>query len=162
MINLSKLEKGKKKENEVESFLKNKGWKVKRNTFYDNEGNEIAQFVVIGEFPKSYPDFTVEKYKDKVCIKYLVEVKSMERYSLDGEPSVTIPCYQFLSYKDIQENEEIPVYVIFVLYRNAFDEEAWFSQTLNKLDKSKRYIENAYKDEDKHCAWNLDSLKEMK
>ena len=160
-ISLDKLKLGKHNEDRVEIFLKNKGWNVKRNTFYDNSGNEVSQFIVINNYPKSYPDFTVEKYKDFINIKYLVEVKSMRRYFVNGSPAVTIPCYQFLSYKDIQDSEEIPVHIVFILHEDAFDKEEWYTETLNKLNKSKTYIENAYKDEDKHFVWKLINLKRM-
>jgi len=64
MINFDKLKRGKKKEDSVEEFFLEKGWKVSKNVFYDEEGNETSQFIVIDGFPKSYPDLTIEKYKD--------------------------------------------------------------------------------------------------
>lgn len=162
MINSDKLKRGKKREDSVEEFFLEKGWKVSKNIFYDSEGNETSQFVVINGFPKSYPDLTIEKYSDVIYIKYLIEVKSMDRYSLNGKYAVTIPCYQFLSYRDIQKHEEVPVQVMFVLYEDPFEKEEWYIQSLDKLNKSKTYIENAYKYEDKHFVWTLGDLKKVK
>lgn len=162
MINFDKLKRGKKKEDSVEEFFLEKGWKVSKNIFYDEEGNETSQFIVIDGFPKSYPDLTIEKYKDAIYVKYLIEVKSLNRYFLNGKSCVTVPCYQFLSYKDIEKHEDIPVHIMFVLYQDAFDKEEWYTQTLEKLDKSKTYIENAYKDEDRHYVWSLGKLKKVK
>ena len=54
MIDKNKLIQGKKKENKIEKYLSSKGWRTKKNIFYDNQGLEVAQFIVVDGYSKFF------------------------------------------------------------------------------------------------------------
>ncbi len=166
----NQLDKGRNWENEVEKFFKNLGYTTKRYTSYDSNGNETFQKIRIKGMEVVHPDLEIEKVKNSIVIKQLVEVKSLgyfidkySRFSPKLEKDkyyVSVPQYQFKDYVFLQEQLQIETRIIFVITSPKIP--IWRWQNIDYLEETKLPIKNAYFDEKYHYFWEVDWLKKFK
>ena len=162
-IDPDKLKKGKEFEGKILKYFKGKGWDAKLNIFYDEDGNETYQSILLDSGYSSYPDIEIQKEKDGITVRHLVEVKSLKRLFINGLFNVVVRAEQFEDYKEVQRFTKIPVHIAFIFYEEPFDiMEEWYMQSLDKLDVTKKLVKDLYQSEDRHYIWQTTHLKRIK
>lgn len=161
---------GGKWEDEVEKYLKSKGYSAiycEPNPEYDNR-----QVIVVGQKDYCHPDFTVGIKENGIFFKkLLVEVKSFTQFYQNrglanpwefpqNEIFATVEAFKFHDYQFVADYLDMETRIIFVSEQSPG---VWYWDKLDNLKKTAKYAEGIYgKREKQFYLWNIENLKTIK